>query len=139
MSVATYPHDQAVIEEFRANEGQVGGYFAHLTLLLLHHKGAKSGQARINPLACLPVEGGWAVFASKGGADENPAWYYNLLADPNVTVEFGTETFKAKAREAYGDEYERIWSQQKADAPQFAEYERNTKRDRIPVLILERV
>ncbi len=139
MTTATSPHDQGVIDEFRANDGQVGGYFAHLTLLLLHHKGAKSGQARINPLACLPVEGGWAVFASKGGADENPAWYYNLLANPNVTVEFGTETFKAKAREAHGDEYERIWTQHKANAPQFADYERDTKRDHIPVMILERV
>ncbi len=139
MTTATYPHDQATIDEFRANEGRVGGYFTHLTLLLLHHKGAKSGQARINPLACLPVEGGWAVFASKGGADENPAWYYNLLADPNATVEFGTGTFKVRAREAHGDEYERIWSEQKATAPQFAEYERKTKRDHIPVVILERV
>ena len=129
----------AVIDVFRANDGVVGGYFAHLTLLLLHHKGAKSGIERVSPLAMQPVEGGWAVFASKGGADDDPAWYRNLLAHPDATVEVDNETIAVRAREAVGPEYDRIWMRQKADAPQFAEYERKTARERIPVVILERV
>lgn len=127
-----------VIEEFRANDGVVGGYFAHLQLLLLHHKGAKSGTERVSPVATQPVDNGWAVFASKGGDDENPAWYYNLLSNPDVTIEIGTETVSAHAYEATGDEYDRIWTKQKADAPQFAEYEEKTKRSKIPVIVLER-
>ena len=130
--------NQAIIDEFRANDGMVGGYFAHLTLLLLHHQGAKSGRERVTPLAMLEIDGGWAVFASKGGADENPAWYYNLLAHPEVEVEVGSETYEVRAREATGDEYERIWSIQKERSPQFAEYERKTARDHIPVMVLER-
>ena len=131
-------HDQAVIEEFRANEGVVGGYFKHLQLLLLHHKGAKSGTERISPLAMQPVDNGWAIFASKGGADDNPGWYHNLLAAPEVTIEVGTDTVPVRAYEASGAEYERIWSKQKADAPQFAGYEQRTRRSKIPVIVLER-
>lgn len=129
----------AIIEEFRANDGVVGGYFAHLELLLLHHKGAKSGIERVSPLAMQPLEDGWAVFASKGGADENPAWYHNVLAHPDITVEVGSEAYAARAREASGEEYGRIWSRQKALAPQFAEYERRTGRTSIPVIVLDRV
>jgi deazaflavin-dependent oxidoreductase (nitroreductase family) len=129
----------AIIDEFRANDGVVGGYFAHLTLLLLHHKGARSGIERVSPLAMQPVEGGWAVFASKGGADEHPAWYHNLLANPETVVEVGAATVPVRAYEATGDEYDRIWTKQKADAPQFAEYERRTARERIPVIVLERI
>ena len=131
--------NQAIIDEFRANDGVVGGYFEHLTLLLLHHQGARSGRERVTPLAMLEVEGGWAVFASKGGADENPAWYYNLLAHPQVKVEVGSGTYEVRAHEATGEEYERIWSTQKERAPQFAEYERKTARDYIPVMVLERI
>lgn len=131
--------NKQVIEEFRANDGVVGGGFAHLQLLLLHHQGAKSGVERIAPLATLPVGNGWAVFASKGGADENPAWYHNVLTNPDVTIEVGTETVSARAHEASGDEYDRIWTKQKANAPQFAEYEQKTNRSKIPVIVLERL
>jgi deazaflavin-dependent oxidoreductase (nitroreductase family) len=130
--------NKQVIEEFRANDGVVGG-FGHLQLLLLHHQGAKSGVERIAPLATLPVSNGWAVFASKGGADENPAWYHNVLTNPDVTIEVGTETVSARAYEASGDEYDRIWTKQKANAPQFAEYEQKTNRSKIPVIVLERL
>lgn len=129
--------NQAVIEEFRANEGVVGGYFEHLQLLLLHHKGAKTGTERISPLAMQPVDNGWAVFASKGGADDHPGWYHNVLAEPEVTIEVGTDKVPVYAYEASGAEYDRIWSKQKADVPQFAEYEHRTKRARIPVIVLE--
>jgi deazaflavin-dependent oxidoreductase (nitroreductase family) len=132
-------HNQAVIEEFRANEGVVGGYFTGVPIVLVHHKGAKTGVERVNPLATQVLDDGWAVFASKGGADTNPAWYHNLLANPETTVEFGTGTYQVRAREARGSEYARIWDRQKADIPTFAEYERRTTRAYIPVIVLERV
>jgi deazaflavin-dependent oxidoreductase (nitroreductase family) len=135
--VATDPN-AAIIEEFRANDGVVGGYFTGLTLLLLHHKGAKSGTERITPLAYQTIEGGHAVFASKGGADDNPAWFYNVLANPETKVEVGLEIHDVVAYEAKDDEYERIWNKQKAEIPQFAEYERKTARAYIPVVVLKR-
>ncbi len=127
----------AIIEEFRANAGVVGGYFTGVPIALVHHKGAKSGIDRIAPLASQELDDGWAVFASKGGADDNPAWYYNLLANPDTTVEVGTETIAVRAREAEGEEYDRIWTRQKAELPTFAEYEKRTRRPYIPVIVLE--
>jgi deazaflavin-dependent oxidoreductase (nitroreductase family) len=138
MSNPWHDRNQAIIDEFRANDGVVGGYFKGVPLVLVHHKGAKSGVERITPLATQQVGKDWAVFASKGGADDNPAWYYNLLANPETTIEFGAETLDVRARVAQGAEYERIWNKQKADLPTFAEYERKTKRERIPVVVLER-
>jgi len=130
--------NQAVIEEFRTNEGVVGGYFTGVPIALVHHKGAKTGAERIAPLAAQAVGPDWAVFATKGGADANPAWYYNLLANPEATIEVGTETLDVHAREAEGAEYDRIWNKQKSDLPHFAEYERQTARERIPVIVFER-
>ena len=101
MSTATAPADQnkPITDEFRSNDGVVGGYFAGVPLVLVHHKGAKSGTERIVPLASQKQDDGWAVFASKGGADDNPAWYYNLLANPETTIEVGTHvTLKKKFR-----------------------------------------
>lgn len=129
--------NQAIIKEFRANDGVVGGYFAGVPLVLVHHTGARSGVERIAPLASQKVGKGWAVFASKGGADDNPAWFHNLLANPETTIEAGTETVAVVAREAQGDEYDRIWTKQKTDLPTFAEYEKKTKRPYIPVVVLE--
>src|SRR5690348_14348707 len=95
--------NQQVIDEFRANEGRVGGNFANTALLLLHHRGAKTGTQRINPLAYQRLsDDSVAVFASKGGAPTNPDWYHNVVAIPDVTLEVGTETFPAKARVAEG-------------------------------------
>ena len=131
--------DKAIIEEFRANDGVVGGYFTGVPIALVHHTGAKSGTERVAPLASQRLDNGWAVFASKGGADDNPAWYYNLLANPETKVEVGTETYKVRAYEAKDGEYERIWNKQKADIPTFAEYERKTARAYIPVIVLERI
>lgn len=130
--------NRAIIDEFRSNDGVVGGYFTGLTLLLLHHKGAKSGVERINPLAYQALDDGYAIFASKGGADDNPAWLYNVLANPEAQVEVGTETVAVAAHEAKDEEYDRIWNKQKADVPTFAEYERKTKRAYIPVVVLKR-
>ncbi|MFD6564369.1 nitroreductase family deazaflavin-dependent oxidoreductase [Micromonospora profundi] len=125
-----------VIEEFRANGGQVGGNFAGTPLLLLHTVGAKSGQTRVNPMMYQKVDGGYAVFASKGGAPTSPDWYHNLLAQPQVQAEIGTDTVTLVARVATGDERERIWNAQKAAYPGFADYEQKTTRQ-IPVVVLE--
>jgi deazaflavin-dependent oxidoreductase (nitroreductase family) len=127
-----------VIEEFRANGGRVGGMFEGRPLLLLHHTGARSGAARVNPLVYLPDGGRYVIFASKAGAPTNPDWYHNLLANPDVTVEIGTETFAAQARLAAGEERERIWEKQKSDWPGFAGYEEKTAGIReIPVFVLD--
>jgi deazaflavin-dependent oxidoreductase (nitroreductase family) len=125
-----------IIEEFRANGGQVGGPFAGAPLLLLHTVGARSGQERVNPMMYQAVDGGYAVFASKGGDPSNPDWYYNLLAQPRVRAEIGTGEVELVARVAGGAERERIWTAQKAAYPGFAEYEAKTTRE-IPVVILE--
>src|SRR5262245_25557713 len=92
--------NKGIIEEFRANQGKVGGYFEHTPLLLLHTKGAKSGLERINPVAYFTDDGRYVVIASKGGADTSPDWYYNLVANPDVSVEVGTEQFQAMAAPA---------------------------------------
>ncbi|WBB71224.1 nitroreductase family deazaflavin-dependent oxidoreductase [Micromonospora sp. WMMD1128] len=125
-----------IIEEFRANGGQVGGQFAGAPLLLLHTVGAKSGQPRVHPMMYQKLDGGWAVFASKAGAPTNPDWYHNVRAQPRVRAEIGTDTVELVARVADGDERERIWSAQKAAYPGFADYERKTSRE-IPVVVLE--
>ena len=128
----------AIIEEFRANDGKVGGVFEGAPLLLLHHTGAKTRVARVSPLMYQGVDGGYAVFASKGGADTNPDWFYNIKANPETKVEVGTERVAVVARIVEGEERDHIWSKQKQDWPQFAEYERTTTRDVIPVVVLER-
>jgi deazaflavin-dependent oxidoreductase (nitroreductase family) len=129
--------NSGIIEEFRANEGRVGGRFEGRPVLLLHHTGARSGTERVNPLAYQALEGGgWAVFASKGGAPSNPDWYHNLKANPRARVEVGTETHDVVARVAEGDERERIWSRQIEVMPAFGEYEQRSGRQ-IPVVILE--
>lgn len=127
-----------IIEEFRANEGRVGGRFEGRPILLLHHTGAKSGVERVNPLAYQPLDdGAVAVFASKGGAPTNPDWYYNVVANPKAKVEIGTDTLEVTARVADGEERDRIWERQKELMPGFAEYEQKTSRQ-IPVIVLER-
>ena len=129
----------SIIEEFRTNEGRVGGPFERIPILLLHHRGAKTGIERVNPLAYQDLgDGAVAVFGSKGGAPTNPDWVHNLRANPDARVEIGTETFDVRARVAEGEERERIWEQQKRDVPGFAGYEQNTSRE-IPVVILERI
>ena len=125
-----------IIEEFRANQGTVGGPFAGASLLLLHTVGAKTGQPRVNPVMYQPVGGSYAIFASKGGAPTNPDWYHNLLAHPRVSAEIGSQTVPLVARVAEGTERDHIWAAQKRDQPGFADYETKTTRQ-IPVIILE--
>ena len=126
-----------IIEEFRGNDGNVGGMFDGRPLLLLHHVGAKSGTERVSPLMYQALDNGFAIFASKGGADQNPGWFHNLRSNSETTVEIGTETVTVRARVAEGEEHDRIWAQQKRDFSFFAEYEQKTSRSKIPVVILE--
>lgn len=129
--------NRQVIEEFRANEGRVGGAFEGAPLLLLHTTGAKTGLERVNPMMYQDLgEGRVAVFASKAGADTDPAWYLNLIANPDVTAELGAQTLPFRARTASPDEREPIWSAQKQAYPGFADYEAKTSRE-IPVVILD--
>ena len=130
--------NRAIIEEFRAHGGKVGGPFAGRTLLLLHTVGAKSGQERINPVACVTDGDRLVIIASKGGAPTNPDWYHNLLAHPQVTVELGTERFQARAEVAPEPERTRLYARMVSVMPGFAEYQQKTERV-IPVVVLTRV
>ena len=122
-----------IIEDFRANEGRVGGQFEGAPLLLLHTIGARSGTERVNPMMYLDLDGHRYVFASKAGADTNPDWYHNLLAHPEVTVEEGTETYRATATPISGPERDRVYQEQARRYPGFAEYQSKTTRV-IPVV-----
>jgi len=122
-----------IIEEFRANEGKVGGPFAGAPILLLHTTGAKTGRERVNPMMYLDLDGHRYVFASKAGADTNPDWYWNLVAHPEVSVEVGTETYEAAAAPVTGDDRDRIYAEQARRYAGFAEYEQKTSRI-IPVV-----
>ena len=130
--------NKKVIAEFRANEGKVGGSFEGKTLLLLHTTGAKSQQERINPVACVKDGDRLAVIASKAGAPTHPDWYFNIVANPQVTVEVGKETFRAKATVAEEPERSRLYEKMVEVMPGFDEYRRKTTRV-IPVIVLERV
>jgi deazaflavin-dependent oxidoreductase (nitroreductase family) len=127
--------NKQIIDEFRTNSGKVGGRFEGRTLLLLHTKGAKSGQERINPVAYVKDGDRFVVIASKGGADTHPDWYYNVITDPLVTVEVGTETFQAKATVAEEPERTHLYDKMVEVAPGFDDYRRKTTRV-IPVIVL---
>lgn len=130
--------NRQVIEEFRANDGKVGGPFEGASLLLLHTIGAKSGAERVTPLVYQQVGDSWAIFASKAGAPSHPDWYHNVVATPDVTVEVGSDSLPATARVVAGEERTRIWETQKATVPQFAQYEESAGGREIPVVLLER-
>ena len=127
--------NKKIIDEFRANDGKVGGRFEGKTLLLLHTKGAKSGQERINPTAYVRDGDRLVVIASKGGAPTNPDWYYNAVANPQVSVEVGTEKFQARASVAEEPERTRLYEKMIEMMPGFDDYRRKTTRV-IPVIVL---
>jgi deazaflavin-dependent oxidoreductase (nitroreductase family) len=135
MSTSMSDFNAAIIAEFRANEGRVGGNFEGAPVLLLHHTGAKSGTSRVNPLMYLPDDGRYIVFASKAGAPTNPDWYHNLKAHSNVQIEVGTDTVDVTASEASRAERDRLYSEQAERFPQFAEYQEKTDRV-IPAIVL---
>ncbi|HUY28561.1 MAG TPA: nitroreductase family deazaflavin-dependent oxidoreductase [Candidatus Binataceae bacterium] len=130
--------NQRVIEEFRANAGKVGGPSAAASMILLTTKGAKSGRSFTTPLVYTRDGDRIVIIASKAGAPKNPDWYHNLVANPVVTVEVGTEKFSARAAVTSGAERERLFNAQAAMMPVFNEYRQKTTRQ-IPVFVLERV
>ncbi|MDP9092861.1 MAG: nitroreductase family deazaflavin-dependent oxidoreductase [Actinomycetota bacterium] len=128
-------YNSEIIQEFRANGGQVGGGFAGAPLLLLHTVGARTGTERVTPLMYLPVGERFIVFASKAGADTHPDWYHNLLADPNVQIEVDDRTLDVHAIELHGSERDDRYAEQARRYPGFADYEEKTSRV-IPVIAL---
>lgn len=126
-----------IIEEFRANEGRVGGPFEGSTLLLLHTTGRKTGTPYVSPLMYLPDGDRYVIFASKGGAPSDPEWYRNLEADPAATIEVGTETIPVRATVVTGPERDELYARQVRIRPQFGEYAEKAGRV-IPVVALER-
>jgi deazaflavin-dependent oxidoreductase (nitroreductase family) len=134
----TSPQDfnSQIIEEFRSNGGVVGGMFAGMTLLLLHHTGARSGASRTTPLAYLRDANRYVVFASKAGAPTNPDWYHNLKAHPRTSIEVGLETIEVVADEATAEERDRLFRAQVDRSPTFGEYEAKTGGRVIPVVVL---
>jgi deazaflavin-dependent oxidoreductase (nitroreductase family) len=132
--------NRKVIEEFRANDGKVGGEMEGWPIVLVHHVGAKSGTERVTPLVYqqLGDSGSVAVFASKAGAPTNPDWFHNLVAHPDTQIEIGADTYAVRARVAAGEERDRIFETQKAQSPTFAEYEKTAGMRVIPVVVLDR-
>ncbi|GAB2667362.1 nitroreductase family deazaflavin-dependent oxidoreductase [Saccharopolyspora gloriosae] len=124
-----------IIEEFRANGGQVGGELAGTPILLLHNVGARSGATRVNPMAYVEHEGRYLVLASKAGADAHPAWYHNLKANPDAVVEVGTETLRVRAEELTGAERDARYAEAAAAFPVMAEHQSKTDRV-IPIIAL---
>ncbi len=130
--------NEKIIAEFRANEGRVGGIYANTTLLLLHTTGAKSGKERVNPLVTFEDGDRLVVVASKGGAPTNPGWYYNIVANPVVSVEYGTEEFQARATVAEEPERTELYERMEKTFHTFSEYKKKAGRV-IPVITLTRL
>jgi deazaflavin-dependent oxidoreductase (nitroreductase family) len=130
--------NRQIIEEFRANNGRVGGHFANTRLLLLHTTGAKSGKERVNPVVTFEDGDRLVIVASKGGAPTSPDWYHNLVSNPEVDVEYGTEKFKARATVTSEPERSELYQRMTQELASFAEYEKNTERV-IPVVTLSRL
>ena len=130
--------DLQVIEEFRANAGKVGGFFEDSDVVLLTTTGAKSGLERLNPLVYFTIDDRTLIVASKGGAPTHPDWYHNIVANPQVTVEIGAETFQATAVELTGADRDKAFAGVVALAPNFGEYQEKTTRI-LPVIELQRI
>lgn len=144
-----------IIAEFRANAGRVAwsddedlargrpvpprlpGFAADAgaPIILVHHTGARTGRARINPLVYQRVGNGFAIFATVGGHPSQPAWYHNLIANPATTIEVGTERLPVTASMAEGGERDRVWARQVATMPRFADFAATAGRH-IPIFIL---
>lgn len=130
-------YNRKVIEEFRANGGTVTGRFAGAPLVLLTTTGAQSGERRTTPLVHTTDGDAVIIIASYAGNAKHPAWFLNLRANPEVTIELPGESFTARARIAEGEERQRLFDQQAARMPQFNEYQAKTSRE-IPVVVIER-
>jgi deazaflavin-dependent oxidoreductase (nitroreductase family) len=138
MTSSASEYNTKIIEEFRANNGRVGGEWAGSPLILIHHIGAKSGTERVQPLGCFILgDGRFAIVASNGGSPTHPDWYYNLKANPGITVEVGGETFTVIAEELGAAARAELWPALVAEAPSLGDYQTNTTRQ-IPVFLLTR-
>jgi deazaflavin-dependent oxidoreductase (nitroreductase family) len=135
MSTSPTDYNAKVIAEFHENGGHVGGMLEGMPVLLLHHRGAKSGAEYVNPLAYLRDGDRYAIFASAAGAPKHPGWYHNLKAHPEASIEVGTDTLEVVAKEAEGEERNRLFAAQAEQIPQFAGYAEKTDRV-IPVILL---
>jgi deazaflavin-dependent oxidoreductase (nitroreductase family) len=136
MAETSAEYNAKIIGEFRANSGRVGGMWEETPLLLLHHTGAKSGASRVNPVAYLPDDAGYLIWAANGGAPKNPDWYQNLKTHPITKTEVGSETIDVVAEEATGDQRDRLFARAAERYPQLAEIARKTKRV-IPMIVLK--
>jgi deazaflavin-dependent oxidoreductase (nitroreductase family) len=131
-------YNTKIIDEFRANQGRVGGPWAGTPLILIHHIGARSGTERVTPLGCFPQpDGRFAIAASNGGSPTHPDWCYNLKANPTITAEVGTHTFTVLAEELDDTARAGLWPKLAAEAPSLGEYQTRTTRQ-IPVFMLTR-
>ncbi len=130
--------NEKIIEEFRANDGHVGGPFEGATLLLLHTTGAKSGKERVNPVMAFDFDGRLLIVGSYAGADVDPAWLHNLRANPQAHIEIGTDAYDVRASELPRAERDAVYPRIVAQAPGFGEYEAKTDRV-IPVIELQRI
>jgi deazaflavin-dependent oxidoreductase (nitroreductase family) len=124
-----------IVEQFRANQGRLGGPFQGTPVLLLHTTGAKTGIERVHPVVYLDLDGRRYVFASKAGADTSPDWYHNLVAHPDVSVEVGADRYNARATPVTGPDRDRIYSEQARRYSNFDDYQKKTSRV-IPVVEL---
>jgi deazaflavin-dependent oxidoreductase (nitroreductase family) len=130
--------NKKLVEEFRANDGKVGGQFAGADLLLLTTTGAKSGQPRLAPLAYFTIDDKMIIIGSKAGADTNPDWVHNLRANPSAHIEVGVDAYDVTSRELPRDERDALFDKVVAAAPGFGEYQAKTSRI-IPLFELQRV
>lgn len=135
MSSSPVDYNAKVIDEFRAGGGKVGGSLKGMPLLLLHHKGARSGSAYVTPLAYLRDGDRYVIFGSAAGSPKHPGWFHNVKADPHVTIEVGTEQIDLLATVVEGQERDRLFEAQVQKVPQFAGYAQKTDRV-IPVVTL---
>jgi deazaflavin-dependent oxidoreductase (nitroreductase family) len=131
-------YNTKIIKEFRANQGRVGGPWAGITLILIHHIGARSGIERVTPLAYHPQPGGrFAIWAANGGSPTHPNWYHNLKANPKIPVEVGTQAFTVLAQELHGTARAELWPKLVSAYPQLADAQAKTGRQ-FPVFLLTR-
>lgn len=131
-------YNAKLIDDFRANGGRLQGDFADAPIVLITHTGAKSGKQRTNPIAYTRDGDNVVIIASKGGAPTHPDWYFNIVANPEVTVELPGEKYQARARVATGDERSRLFAAQAEILPNFKDYQDKTTRQ-LPVIVLERI
>jgi deazaflavin-dependent oxidoreductase (nitroreductase family) len=131
-------YNSKIIEEFRANQGRVGGIWAGTPMILIHHVGARSAIERVTPLGCFPQQdGGFVITASSGGSPAHPGWYHNLKANPTITVEVGAQTFTVLARELDDAARAELWPTLVAEHPDLGKHQARTTRQ-IPVFLLTR-